>query len=287
MSLGVVAGQQRAPAPLLPVTYARWLVGAIAVAAVAVPAVTVLAWPADQPARTDGSVLRVMTFNIDQGVTPGRLDLEQLASDVEAEDPDVVVLEEVGRGWALSGTTDEAVWFSRRLGMPFVWSPAADAQFGNAVLSRVPVGSWEVLQLGKGNGTQARSAAFVHLDMAERDVLVIGTHLMNGSAEPMHVSRAEAYRAILVRWAGTADTVFLGDMNTYPMLVPPGWPELAVPLDAGFATTQDTESCTMPTSNRNCPDWIFSGPGVAESPVWLGADRPDHRPVVADVTFAE
>jgi endonuclease/exonuclease/phosphatase family metal-dependent hydrolase len=263
----------------------RWALGSMVVAAFVVPAGVSLAWPSTAKAAADGDRLRVMTFNIDQGVTDGRLDLEQLARSIEAEDPDVVVLEEVGRGWALSGMTDEGAWFSRRLRMPFVWAPAADDQFGNVVLSRVPITSSSVLDLGKGNGTQARSAALVHLDLNGRDVLVIGTHLMNGSSEPMHVSRAEAYDAILAAWGGAPDTVLLGDMNTYPRLVEPGWPELDIPLVAGFTTTQDTDLCTLPTSNRNCPDWIFAGPGVVSSPVWLGADRPDHRPVVADVSF--
>ena len=78
----------------------------------------------------------------------------------------MVVLEEVGRGWALSGMVDGAAWFGRRLGMDYVWAPAANDQFGNVVLTRLPITAHEALPLGKGNGTEARSAAFVHVDAA-------------------------------------------------------------------------------------------------------------------------
>jgi endonuclease/exonuclease/phosphatase family metal-dependent hydrolase len=259
------------------------LAAAMGVVVVLVPLVVAARWPATEIPDVASRPLRVMTFNIEQGLTLGQLRLEQMAEHIESADPDVVVLEEVGRGWALSGMVDGAAWFGRRLRMSSVWAPAADNQFGNVVLSRLPITASEIMPLGKGNGTQDRSAAFVHVDAAGKDLLVIGTHLMNGSSPPMHESRAEAYTAILERWAGSPRTVLLGDLNTYPRLVPPGWPELNLPLDAGFTTTQDVDRCTMPTSNENCPDWIFVSPDLSQSTVEIVVDRPDHRPIVAEV----
>ena len=263
-----------------------WSVAAVLGAcAVLAPVLVTVLWPATPSVDIAGRPVRVMTFNIDQGLTLGQLDLEELARQIESVDPDVVVLEEVGRGWSVSGMTDGAEWFSRRLRMSYVWAPAADGQFGNAVFSRLPITGSEVVALGKGNGTQARSAAFVHLDADGEDLLVIGTHLMNGSQAAMHESRAEAYATILDRWGGAPRTVLLGDLNTYPREVPPGWPELDLVLGAGFTTTQDVDLCTMPTSNQNCPDWIFVAPGMGQSPVRVVVDRPDHRPIVAEVSL--
>jgi endonuclease/exonuclease/phosphatase family metal-dependent hydrolase len=253
--------------------------------AVAVPLVVLGLWPDTPHPDVTARPIRVLTFNIEQGLTLGQLHLDQLAGYVEQADPDVVVLQEVGRGWALSGMTDGGEWFSRRLGMPFVWGPAADNQFGNVVMSRLPITDQQLLDLGKGHGTQDRSAILVSLDLGRgRDLGVIGTHLMNGSRAPMHESRAQAYRDILDAWAGRPRTVFLGDLNTYPRDVPPGWPELNLPLDAGFRTNQDVDECTMPTSNQNCPDWIFVTSDLTQSPVTIVVDRPDHRPITAEVT---
>jgi len=77
--------------------------------------------------------------------------------------------------------------------------------------------------------------------------------------------------------------LLLGDFNTYPREVLPGWPELNIPLDAGFRTTQDTVQCTVPTSNQNCPDWIFTSPDLPAAAVTVVIDRPDHRPIAATV----
>ena len=106
---------------------------------------------------------------------------------------------------------------------------------------------------------------------------------MNGSQEPMHESRAVAYDAILEKWAGGAEHRAARRLQHLPALVPPGWPELNIPLDAGFTTTQDIDLCTQPTSNQNCPDWIFVGPGMSESAVSVVVVRPDHVPLVAEV----
>jgi endonuclease/exonuclease/phosphatase family metal-dependent hydrolase len=204
------------------------LTGLVAVTAVAATLVVTALWPATEHPDVADRPLRVLTFDIEQGLTLGQLDLDELAGFVERADPDVVMMQEVGRGWSLSGMTDGAEWFSPRLRMPFVWGPAADNQFGNAVYSRVPITDHEVLSLGKGNGTQDRSAVFVTLDRGNgRDLHVIGTH-----------SR----------------------------------------------TNQDVDRCTMPTSNANCPDWIFVTPDLGLSPVTIAVDRPDHRPITAEIT---
>ena len=259
--------------------------GGLVALAIVVPLAVAVSWPSPASVVVGDRPLKVMTFNIQQGVTLGQLDLEQIAQVVDGAAPDVVVMEEVGRGWSVSGMTDEGEWFRRRLRMEVAWGAAADRQFGNLVLSRVPVAQRDVLALGKGNGTQDRSALFVTLDLGDgRTVQVIGTHLQNGSPAAFHETRAQEYQAILERWGGRPGTVFIGDLNTYPRQVPPGWPELNLVLDAGFHTTQDLDQCVMPTSNTNCPDWIFVSPDQDVSPVSIVVDRPDHRPITATVT---
>lgn len=254
--------------------------GAMTVLAAAVPFLLVVSLPNLVTRSVPGGPVSVMTFNINQAVRDGQLNLAEIASVVRASKPDVVVLEEVGRGMAVSGMTDEAEWLRWKLQLPYVWAPAGDNQFGNLILTRMPVLARDVLALGKGAGTQERSAALVRLDLGEgRDLLVIGAHLQNGSATAIHQTRAGEYRAIIQHWGGRDRTVLAGDLNTYP-----GWGELAQLRDAGFWTTQSTTACTMPTSNRNCPDWIFVSRDLTISEVHVTVDRPDHRPLIATVT---
>ena len=84
--------------------------------------------------------LRVMSYNIHQGFgTAGDLDMEALAQNIEAESPDIIALQEVSRGWMINGSVDTLEWLSQRLGMPYVWGPAADSTWGNALLTRLPL----------------------------------------------------------------------------------------------------------------------------------------------------
>lgn len=270
---------------LVPVAGSIAVVGVVAGVGLAVTSPDALDEPrADE--LGDPRALSVMSFNINQGVTDGQLDLDAIADAVELAEPDVVAVQEVGRGWAVSGMTDQAEWLRRRLGMEYAWAPAADDQFGNLVLSRLPIVETVVLPLGRTTGTQDRSAAFVSVSLGGSErALIINTHLQNGSAAPIHEERARSYRRILEAWDERPRTVFLGDLNTYPFEVPPGWPELAIPLEAGFVTTQDTRRCTVPTSNENCPDWIFTSPDLPPAPVRIVVDRPDHRPIAAVVAI--
>jgi endonuclease/exonuclease/phosphatase family metal-dependent hydrolase len=263
----------RAPAPKVRMALAG---RGLAVLVVTVPLAVALSAPNLASATVPARPITVMTFNVNQAVRDGQLDLDEIARLVHSQHPDVVVLEEVGRGLAVSGTTDEAQWLERQLRMRYVWAPAGDNQLGNLVLTRLPILDHSVLNLGKGAGTQARSAAFVRLDLGGgADLLVIGAHLQNGGGLALHATRAAEYQAILSAWDGQPRTVLLGDLNTYP-----GWPELGLVTAAGFHTTQNTSVCTMPTSNRNCPDWIFASGDLALSAVHVTVDRPDHRPLV-------
>ena len=62
-----------------------------------------------------------MTYNIQAGFPrDNRWDLEGTAAAIEAVDPDVVLLQEVGRGWPLMTGVDGARWLSDRLDMNLV-----------------------------------------------------------------------------------------------------------------------------------------------------------------------
>ena len=132
----------------------------VVAAAIAVPVLVGATWPATATTDVAGRPVRVMTFNIEQGLTLGQLQLEQLAQHIELADPDVIVLGGVSDGDGRSpASTDGAAWFSRRLRMPFGWSPAADNQFGNVILNNRPTDHRaRGARVGEGQRHQDRSA---------------------------------------------------------------------------------------------------------------------------------
>src|SRR3989304_5564568 len=74
-------------------------------------------------------------------------------------------------GWATTGTTDAVAWLSNRLEMPYVYGPAADGQFGNAVLSRFPIVDWAVGELPKSSGSRPRGSPLSLLDIGRGDTV--------------------------------------------------------------------------------------------------------------------
>jgi endonuclease/exonuclease/phosphatase family metal-dependent hydrolase len=242
------------------------------------------------PART---TLRVVQWNVHQAVDDGgQLDPAALARAIAGQGPvDVVVLNEVGRGWPLSGQLDLASWLSHRLDLPFRWAGAASASFGNLVLSRLPVQASELLALPTAPGAQGRSALRVTLGTGGAPVHVVATHLQHRNDAKAMAARLQELDWIVERWGATPRTIVVGDLNpeqgdppAYSERRPIQFPEIGVLLRAGMSTAADLTSCAAPTSGRNCSDYVFVTGDLHEQALSVvAAGATDHRMLVADV----
>ncbi|GLW63249.1 hypothetical protein Arub01_14930 [Actinomadura rubrobrunea] len=165
-------------------------------------------------ARPAGQV-RVLTYNIHHAIDQdGRLDPEGLAQVIERQRVDVVLLQEAGRGSLQSGTTDVAVWLARRLGMSLVWGPAADGQFGNAILTSLPVRSSGTGRMAKGDWSQIRGYVWARLGVGDTTLDVWSTHLEGGADE--ETERVREAATLLRAWGGAPRTIIGGDFNAGP-----------------------------------------------------------------------
>jgi endonuclease/exonuclease/phosphatase family metal-dependent hydrolase len=214
--LSAIAAARGGPLPGR--SWARALgAGAGALLLLAVPAAYALTAPAtSHPAsRAAGQpgTFRLAVYDIDQAVDgDGRLDPEAVARAVEAQHADVVALQEVGRGWPLSGTADVGAWLARRLGMRLVWGPAADHQFGNAVLSRLPVTATGTGRLPVGAGPQARSYVWARVRTGDgRTADVWSVDLQRGADRTR--TRLTEIAKLLQVWSGAPRTVIAGELN--------------------------------------------------------------------------
>ena len=160
--------------------------------------------------------LRVATYNIHQGFDiSGRPSLDAIADVLESEQPQVVALQEVPRGWAVNGSVDALGWLSERLGMHAAWGPAADRLWGNAVLSRYPIVAVENRPM-PNNGALRFDRAYLVVTIAVpgQRVQVVATHLHHVQGEPQH--RLPQVRALLDGIDWTRPTILLGDLNAQP-----------------------------------------------------------------------
>lgn len=128
----------------------------------------------------DDDRLRVALLNARSSFDPdARFVPREQARTLRASTPDVVVLNEVDRGWLSTGGHDALALFGAEMGLPHVtFAPAADEIWGNAILTRFPIAERSATRLPRGRDTMSRSELSVVLDLPDgRQLGVIATHL--------------------------------------------------------------------------------------------------------------
>ncbi|MCA9903621.1 MAG: endonuclease/exonuclease/phosphatase family protein [Anaerolineae bacterium] len=245
-----------------------------------IPAALFVQPVAEQSAATDS--LRVMTYNIRQGIDiEGRVALEAQAATIEAEHPDIVLLQEVMRGAIASGNVDTVGWLAQRLGMDYHYA-AADRQFGNAILSRVPILERGSGLLPRNDEMGQRNYVRIVVDVGGEPVTIISTHLDHQRRE----NRLPQVASLIDLWAGAPRTIIGGDLNSKPDSA-----EIQALLDAGLVDAQAvTGNGDVFTANTFDPqariDYILTSPGATFSDFSRPlSDASDHLPIVVTVRF--
>jgi len=232
--------------------------------------------------------VRVMSWNIHTAVNEdGNVDLAAIADEIEREGPQVVLLQEVGRGWPIAGQADQAEWLARRLDMDLAWASAADDQFGNAILTSLWPLQAEVLRLPYGEGPQHRSALGVWIrEIGDREVRFVDTHLQNGDDAS---TREDQIVALLDAWGTDGPTVIAGDLNMEPTE-----DNAALFTDAGLVSAQDAvgdpgaSTARDPEFPGNRVDWIWASPDLVLSDFAIVQTRAsDHLPLMVTVSLAD
>jgi endonuclease/exonuclease/phosphatase family metal-dependent hydrolase len=189
--------------------------------------------------------IRAATWNIFGGKTwdGARVDLELTLASLRRLDADLVALQEVDRDLPRSGRVDQARVLGEALGMAWRFAPAllgtpGDSEgrrpvepgapdpggpaYGIALLSRLPLGTVETLQLPRRGGEEPRVAQVAEVAVGDGRLTVTGTHLSFVAR-----SGAAQLRALLRRLDGLGGRrLLLGDLNLcWPLvrLLAPGW----------------------------------------------------------------
>lgn len=285
LALGGLRASLAGGGPAVVAAHGPRLVRALSVLAVVLIVPWLLVWRTPVAAPDGDAPLRVMTYNLHSGFnTGGHLDLEQLASVIEESRPDILALQEVSRGWFISGRTDMLGWLSHRLGMPYVSGPTADAYWGNAVLSRYPITGYENHQLPPRDLSILRGFTRVGIDLGEgRELQIIATHFHH--IEEDSAIRVEQARAIIDYWNGAGDTIILGDFNAEPDSTTMQMLFAAGLVDAA-ALRQSSPSDTF---HADAPfqriDYVLVSPDLAVGEVFVPATTAsDHLPVIAVIS---
>ena len=267
-----------APPSALP----RWrlpLAVTVGLLVIIVPAAALALTPV-VPTVNAAATFRVMTYNIHQGFDASDISaLDRQADTIAHEAPDVLVLEEVVRGWLIDEQHDALGYLSARLGMPYVFAPNIGDLYGNAILSRYPITEVRRLHYAKEPGLryQPRGAIIVRI----AGVMIIGTHL-DENADASAV-RMEQVRDLLRAWNNEPVAIIACDCNALPEAA-----ELQLVTDSGFgdlALQSGGGALTFPAGSPvERIDYLF---GIGVTPAQghvVASTASDHRGVVVNVT---
>jgi endonuclease/exonuclease/phosphatase family metal-dependent hydrolase len=271
---GIGGMVHKGPVPLRPV-----------LAGTAAAALAFLSAPLWRPATPawappeDG--LRVAAYNIRMGFgLSGTLDLDRQADALRALRPHVIALSEVDRAWLLNGGHEDLRRLADRLGLTYLWAPAADEVWGDALLTDLPVSSVRRHPLVRGGPTGAQALEVV-LRWRGREVTVVATHLQPpaGWASLAQVEQL----ADIVRNA-RQPVVVAGDLNLQP-----GEPAWDVLMEAGltdpFAPIRPLNTIPTPGELGQIDHILVTSGFIGRNPANPNVPYSDHRPVA--VTLVE
>lgn len=251
--------------------------GALAGAAAAIALVAAIpVWRSPGPMwtpATDG--LRVAAYNIRMGFgEAGTLSLVDQADALRGLQAHVIALSEVDRGWMLNGGHDDLRLIADRLGMRYVWAPATDEVWGDALLTNLPIRSVRNHVLVQGGPTGAQ-ALEVTLSWRGRDVTIIATHLQPPSGWR---SLDQANQLAAVVRAAPRPVVLAGDLN-----LEPGDPAWMAVMSAGlvdpFAPARPFVTLPGPDAVKQIDHVLVSSEFTGFDPANPDVPYSDHRPI--------
>ena len=156
---------------------------------------------------------RIGTFNI-HGCTgaDGRRDVDRVANCLR--NLDFAALNEV-HGPRLWESDNQAASLGRRLGVQWLFAPATrnwrHLDFGNGLLTSLPLESWQRIPLTANNGRGYRNAVLVRLRRRQQTISVLLTHI----ARSDDLTRQQQLRQTIDLYLSLPrPAVFLGDLNS-------------------------------------------------------------------------
>jgi endonuclease/exonuclease/phosphatase family metal-dependent hydrolase len=258
-------------------------VGAVGLAASVLP--LSLDEPGGGPAPRE---LTVLQYNIHQGLDVRSLPaIRAVAKVIDAARADVVALEEVNRGWTISGGVDYVAWLRWRFPQYHVsYGSMHGALFGNVLMTRYAARQTGFERYPLGGSRLPRGYVWATVPTVAGDAFFAATHLTPYDRGDEQRERAEQARYYVALWDARPRAVLAGDLNAEPasaaitVLRRSGLRDLLAARGLGRAGTY---SSVRPTSRI---DYLWASPDVAAvSAEVIRTTASDHLPVLARIRF--
>jgi endonuclease/exonuclease/phosphatase family metal-dependent hydrolase len=163
--------------------------------------------------------LRVLTYNIHHGEgVDGQIDLERIAGVIRQAEPDLVALQEVDRGVQRTARVDEPARLAELVGMRAVFERNIEYQggdYGNAVLSRLPIIRHENHFLPQSLPKEQRGMLEVHVRVSDRTLVFLATHFDYHPDDGERMASAKVVREFVEKHPDLP-IILAGDLNARP-----------------------------------------------------------------------
>lgn len=190
--------------------------------------------------------IKVMSYNIHHANPPSKpdvIDLDAIVRVIEAQDPDLVALQEVDVNTERSGEGNQAEMIAEKLNMYAYFGKALDyegGEYGNAILSKFPLSEETTHNLpnAPGDNTERRVMAAAKLKIPNGPELLFGSiHLDYKRDSPSRITQLE--EIIEISEKEDLPMILAGDFN-----------------DSPGSETIDLLKSKFTLSCRNCPPTI-------------------------------
>lgn len=233
--------------------------------------------------------LRVFCYNIHHGEgLDGKVDLTRISQLIKGSGAHVAALQEVDRNMNRTRRVDLASELARQLGWKAYFSANLrtkdGGEYGNALLTALPVSAWKNSLLPQGRPTEPRGLLQATLRFQDSDVEILTAHLDADRRDDERLRQVPAVLAAVGQLPADRPFVLCGDFNDSPKgpayaLLAAGlkdsWSEL-YPGEAGFTIPSD-----KPTSRI---DFFWTKPGLLKPTkvTVLKSLASDHLPLVGE-----
>ena len=242
---------------------------------------------ADEPTR-----LRILSYNIRHGEgMDHKLDLARIAGVIRSVDPHVVALQEVDKGCKRTEGLDEPAELGKLTGMTPLFErniPFQGGEYGNAILSKLPVVAWRNAHLPSHYVGEQRGCLAAELtapDAKRTPFRFLATHI---DYRPDDAERMDSARAIakVVEEHPDVPAILAGDLNSKPES------RVLAAFGETWTRTDSSPTLTFPADKPDRQiDYILVHPAPRWKVVELRVlDEPvasDHRPLLAVLELAD
>jgi len=160
--------------------------------------------------------LTIAAYNLRMGYAmDGTFSPVSVAEQIRDSGAQVVLLSELDRGWLLNGGQDQLLILARLLDMEFVFGPAGDQVWGDAILSSLPLGGASSQKLPKFDSLTGAAMTMATVEFDGEKIQLISTHLQPDT-DGETAGQAQVFADQLAKAATQGPVVGGGDLNTEP-----------------------------------------------------------------------